>query len=469
MISALIQSEAAIFGIVITLSLVAVQQSANSFSPRVTEIFTNFKKNPDFYVLILIYLGGMLYSTLILKIIKDGLKDEIINLTLSEHVYTIGNIVSISFVETTHSFDIQMYIWSTFFLACFAFFALIIYIKRTMNLLNPLNIIEILSENITSENLAEYLVKSTGYKILLEPSRSKIITHIKYNIAMLSYLLGITNYGKKDEDPLLPLVDIIRGSLIRYDYETSTKALKTLEDKIVTLIKEENFDTLEYCKYAPKDVDYTKISVGATNFKEYQHYLIKKIYKNIFNHFERMGQLAINHRDYYSSMEIITVIEHLIKAILDKDNINNQVEATIQEGLFSLQGIGITASKQNMEYVVIEVWTLIQHFGKICASKKLNATALKTYDMVIKLRPNIVDSWIYKGEISILLGDRTKAMDSFEKANTIKKTSKAYYNLSKIYEKVGYDDKALDALAEAHFIDEDEEFEARYADMINNL
>ena len=44
LLSALAQSEAAVIAIVITLSLVAVQLTATSYSPRVTEIFRDFQK-----------------------------------------------------------------------------------------------------------------------------------------------------------------------------------------------------------------------------------------------------------------------------------------------------------------------------------------------------------------------------------------------------------------------------------------
>jgi len=71
MISALIQSEAAILAIVITLSLVAVQQASSSYSPRVIEIFKDIQKNMDFYILIGIYLVAMIYGNWVLKQINS--------------------------------------------------------------------------------------------------------------------------------------------------------------------------------------------------------------------------------------------------------------------------------------------------------------------------------------------------------------------------------------------------------------
>ena len=325
MISALIQSEAAILAIVITLSLVVVQQTASSFSPRVIEIFKDFKKNPDFYLLIAIYLSVIIYSALVLKIINEKLSFTKVNYDFLEPSLTIGNdFLSLRIVETSQSFSIQTHIWITYFLSIFAFIALIGYIKHTMDLLNPSSLIRILSDDITEERL----IISSGYKVI-EPCKYRFLTSIKYAKELSNYWFKGNTKFDKDDDPILPLIDIIRGSLMRYDYETSMNALKTIEYKIITLIENDDFHTRNYCQYVPEGVDYSRYSENATNFEEYKHYLIKKTYRNIFSHFERLGQLAINRIDYHSSMEIIKVINNLLEKILQKDEINPQAEKVI--------------------------------------------------------------------------------------------------------------------------------------------
>jgi hypothetical protein len=469
MISALIQSEAAILGIVITLSLLVVQQSATSLSPRVISIFRNFKKNPDFYLLMMIYLGAMLYSSLVLKAIKENLSSDYINFNSLEPSSSIGfGNFTILLVESSASFETQINIWITFFVAIFAFIALIFYIRRTMDLLNPSNIIHILAEDITSDSLAENLVISAGYEII-EPSKFRILTSVKYTRRFIgNWFKGNTKFHK-DDDPLLPLIDIIRGSLMRYDYETSTNALKTLEDKIVTLIEEDDFDTLKYCKYEPKGIDYSKVANDATNFEEYQHYLIKKIYINIFNHFERVGQLAIKHLDYHSSKEITAVINHLIEKILEKEKLNPQAEATIIEGLLSLQTIGTTASKSNMDDILIEATKIIKNVGNTCVSKKLDFIAHKSCKILINLSPNSVDTWLYVGNICSSLGKRSNAISAFTKANKIKGTSEAYSKLHQIYTKIGWSKQAEDAFVNEHLIYKEEEDKMVIDSMIDDL
>ncbi|MDK2937887.1 MAG: hypothetical protein PWQ51_51 [Methanolobus sp.] len=337
-----------------------------------------------------------------------------------------------------------------------------------MDLLNPSNIIHILADDITSDSLAENLVISAGYEIM-EPSKFRILTLVKYRMKSISYWFKGNTKFHKDDDPLLPLIDIIRGSLMRYDYETSTNALKTLEDKIVTLIEEDDFDTLKYCKYEPIGIDYSKIATDTTNFKEYQHYLIKKIYHNIFNHFERVGQLAIKHLDYHSSREIIAAIDHLIKKILEKKKINPQAEAVIIEGLISLQTIGITASKNNMEEILTEVSIIIQKYGNFCVSRKLYSIAHKSSEIVIKLEPNSVTTWLYVGNIHLSLKNRTDSIQAFKKANKIKKTPEAYSKLHHIFSEIGLDNEAKEALDKEHQLLEEELNELQTASMIDDL
>ena len=83
LISTIIQSEAAIIAIVVTLSLVAVQQTASSYSTRVIELFKNINTNPDFYMLIFIYFTSIIYEMWVLKQITADRDGNIANFTHS--------------------------------------------------------------------------------------------------------------------------------------------------------------------------------------------------------------------------------------------------------------------------------------------------------------------------------------------------------------------------------------------------
>lgn len=69
MLSALIQSEAAIVALVVTLSLVAVQLAAQAYSARVIEVFS---RAPDLWILMGIYGIAIFYGLGVLKMIETA-------------------------------------------------------------------------------------------------------------------------------------------------------------------------------------------------------------------------------------------------------------------------------------------------------------------------------------------------------------------------------------------------------------
>ena len=428
LISALIQSEAAIFAIVITLSLVVIQQSASSFSPRVIEVFKNFKKNPDFYIIIVIYIGVMLYSALILKVIDDSLTNSRI----------IGNdIFSLQIVENNYIFSIQTFIWTTYFLAIFAFVSLVQYIRRILELLNPSNIIRMLSVDITAKNL----LASSGFE-LIKPCKYKIFAPIKCWNEIVSDLSKGNPRFDSDNNPLLPLIDIIRGSLMRYDYETAMNGLKTIEYKIKQLIENDDFEHTIYSEYTSKyifeDMDFEQFD-GSKNLEEYNHYLIKKMYGNIFNQLERIGQVAITNVDYHSTNEIISVVFNCIAKIFENDKINPQMEFIIGKGLHSLEIIGITASKQKMENIVIETARAIRKIGDTSIQKDIKSIAIDACEIETKLRPDTDGSWINKGDVLLKFERNGDAIDAYDKAIMIEESSYAYFRISKAWAKINAD------------------------------
>jgi uncharacterized membrane protein len=67
MLSAMAQAQAAIAAIVITLTLIAVQLTASAYSPRVIDVF---KKNPDIWILLGVYVVSISYVLIILRMVE---------------------------------------------------------------------------------------------------------------------------------------------------------------------------------------------------------------------------------------------------------------------------------------------------------------------------------------------------------------------------------------------------------------
>ena len=156
LLSALIQSLAATIALVITLSLVAVQLAAQSYSPRIIKIYKN---NPDMWILLGIYIITIFYGLGLTKIVGLGI---------------IGN-----YMEGA--------IFLAYFMGFFAFVCLVPYMLKTLDLLEPSNMVEALAEQIKIQKI-------------------------------------------KEDDPVLAIVDIINNALERSDEETVKNGFKSIAD-----------------------------------------------------------------------------------------------------------------------------------------------------------------------------------------------------------------------------------------------
>lgn len=463
MISALIQSEATIFAIVITLSLVVVQQSATSYSPRVTEIFINKNKNPDFWILIIIYLGTMLYSAFVLKFIDDNLtpnglieNNKVIIKIIENEYFSIIITKGHSIIEILT--NIQTHIWMTYFMSFIAFVSLIQYIRNTLNLINPSNIIRILSDKITRDNLLLWKGPS-----VIRPKKSWVINYIQYwKKSIESCFRGPYSFDS-DRDPILPIIDIVRGSLMKYDYETARTGLKTIENKIRNIIANEKFEHLPNEKFnLPPDFKYQ--SDGFKEFKEFkdwndfEHYMIIIRYQNVFDHLENIGQLAVVRTDFRSSIEISTIIRNIILEILEKEIINQQAETIIVKGISSIKVIGITASNQKMDDVIIELAKFLRKIGDSAINKNMKYLGFTAFKAESDLRPESDEVWINLGNFHLNSNEIAEADFACCKAIEIEPSSKAWYLKADILQEMGDDIGSENARLQADLISQDENY-----------
>lgn len=179
MLGVLFESQATIIALVITLTLVAVQLTASEYSPRVIGIF---RKDPYMWTLFVLYGISMLYDLILLKLVEEGEK-EVVNQSV---IWSYGP-VSISF---------EWLVSSALLFGTFTFFALIPFILHTIDLLKPKNIINQLANEITKDK-----------------------------------------FLNSKEDPILPIVDIIRRSImIKYDSETVKVGLKEVTEQVISII-----------------------------------------------------------------------------------------------------------------------------------------------------------------------------------------------------------------------------------------
>lgn len=205
LISALVQSLAATIALVITLSLVAVQLAAQSYSARVIDVYKN---NPDMWILLSIYIVVIFYGLGLLKVIDIGVA----------------------------GINMELAIFAVYFLGFFAFVCLIPYILKTLDLLKPSKVIDLLAMDITIEKVMKAL-EDDG---------------------------EIT-----EKDPIQPIIDIINSSLERNDYETVRNGLIAIRKSTIVLMRRTNLEQEEF----------------------------EKIPIHSFQHLQRAGEHALNRRN----------------------------------------------------------------------------------------------------------------------------------------------------------------------------
>lgn len=308
MISALIQSEAAILAVVITLSLVAVQQASSSYSHRVIEIFKDIKINSDFYILIGIYLIAMIYGSWVLKQINDDASGNLAN-----------------FQNTILFPSFESHVNLTYILGIFAFIALVPYLLNTLNLLNPFKIIELLSEKITKENICKSIEEGE-----YEPIKYMYDSG-DFDCEMVeSYKSG--KYINDEINPIQPIIDIIRSSLMRNDYETARKGLKTVG----------------------------KCTNNA--FENIDGRYIERLINPLIKQYKGLGDLAIKNNDEDSTMQIIINLrENAIMASAKHCGNTTSLASDL------IRKIGLQMSKENSKIIPMCV---SYSLGKIENTKK---------------------------------------------------------------------------------------------------
>jgi hypothetical protein len=285
MLSALVQSQAAIVAIVITLTLIAVQLTASAYSPRVIDIF---KKNPDMWILLGCYGVSIFYGFIVLKLV-EGVEGEAVS---QSAIWTLGG-VSISF-----EFCVSLAYW----LGAFTFLALFPYMLNIIGLLKLGSIIK---------------------RLMIEITREDIL---------------------KEEDPVQPIVDIIHGSIMKYDLETTRVGLKAVTERVTEIID--------------SDVE-------------------KNISMRFCAHLERVGRLAISREDEHSTVKVIKNLENFGKSTAER----GLEDATLQAGA-SLGLIGSTAAEKELKLGAWEAVMSLNRVGRTATEKGLeSATVLAAWSL----------------------------------------------------------------------------------------
>lgn len=408
LISTLVQSLAATIALVITLSLVAVQLAAQSYSTRVIEVYKN---NPDMWILFSIYIAVIFYGLGLLKVIDIG-------------------IVGI---------NMEIAIFWVYFLGFFAFICLVPYIWNTLNSLNISNIIEILSYDITKKQVLDALNNSAN--------------------------------GKKNrKNPVQPIVDIINIGLERNDDEIVNNGISAINRSTTNIFEYNHFEREEEKKVSHFIFQHLeKIGIQAANKvnesssilvilalddiqKAAKKHELENATEEAAKAIEKMQIKVLEQRFEYAT-ECIIKIHKKEGIIAVEQNLENIVHDTAlilgQIGIKAIEknmdlsasiateavkDVGIKATENKIDLVrVIEIIGIIERLGTKAAGEKMHLTAITAISALENMGIQVLkkqQGWILRYIINYIYIIGIAGVDK-EQESIAKKSANALGSLGK--------------------------------------
>ena len=318
MLSAMVQAQAAIIAIVITLTLIAVQLTASAYSPRVIRVFRN---NPDMWLLLGFYGFSMQYGLVVLKMV-EGVARE----TVSQDVFWVLGFVPMS---------IECCVSVAYWLETFTLVALFPYMLNIIGLLKPENIINRLATEITND------------KIL-----------------------------KSEEDLIQPIMDIIHSSVMKYDLGTTRVGLKAVTDQMIEIIDSDNQKELITCfcdhfrrvrtltvdkmdEEATGEVIKSLETFGKSTAKKNLGYATQKITRSI----ELTGELAAKKGEGFdaSTWQAIESLRLVGKVAITKEG---ELEKPAAEIAMSIGMVGIAAAENERRWPTDYAVSSLEEIGE---------------------------------------------------------------------------------------------------------
>jgi hypothetical protein len=227
-----------------------------------------------------------------------------------------------------------------------AFAGLFWHIGNMIDLLNPENIIKRLSENITRENVLEYI------KSIEENKKDKTKPIVK--------------------DPIQPIVDVIHGAVMKYDIATTRYGLKAITEKAIEVVRS---DYLFSCGYL-----FSWDDVSGNDSNKLLEYLIDKF-----------GIDWAKLKDIRKSDEkTITISEggNSVEITLDGDK-ENATKATlkiISDGIIYDLKVRMENGKLNIYHSDYEIMTSrhfcahLERVGKLALSREDDESVIKVLE-----------------------------------------------------------------------------------------
>jgi len=360
----LAQSNATILAIVISLSLLVIEFSASKYSARVVDVF---KRDPILWEFLIVY-GFSIFCP----------------------IFLISRVN-----ENTSNSSLKFYFITTYALSIIAYFSLFLYILHVFKMMKPSSVIGALSKKIDIQSLHEswYRLDETYDRYSKEEPRiNKIDVDINRDV-------------KSEKDPVLPIIDIIRASIMRYEYDTARYGLEAVKNRLLITLIQNPFEEkrvsghvfkriLEIWNLALRNKDLEFIKMVLTQYADIGELCTKApnfLYTTFLSEYymkQAFKSISEVKEDEFQSLSISLVKcvneigletfrnRYELKSYelrLDDDKIKalESLESSITELSYFLRDIGVFAIKADSKRAVDEAILALDNIGKASVDHNL--------------------------------------------------------------------------------------------------
>ena len=354
MLSALVQGEATVIAIVITLSLVAVQLMASSYSPRVTEVF---RKKPDLWALMSLYIISIVFSVAVLKLIEENPKD-----------------------------NSEIYICISFFFGIVCFSAIIPYTYNMFIMLKPSTLIEKLSSEINKDGVLEGnpiqsvidIVQNSLIKYDYEATEDglRVIKCRICNIFGEEELMQ--DESAKISKKVFPsLFKVGELALIRKNEDSAMKVIESIAEVGEVIIESE-------------------LEMAA-------HSAIESL--------EKLGKAAVEKELEMAAHSVVESLGEIGEAAVEKE-----LEMAAHWAAESLKKIGMAEVKKELKMAARFAVTSLGDVGKAAAERKLEMAAHWAAESLEVIGKAAVGKAVVNEELEIVAQSAVESLEIIEKA-----------------------------------------------------
>ena len=322
LLSALIQSEATIIALVITLTLIAVQLTASSYTPRVANIFAS---SPHMYLLLGIYIISIAYSAILLQLVSG-----------------IGGIVPA---------HMEFWISGAYWLTIFLGFALIPYIFYILESFSPETFTKRMSIYLTKETILQQ-ERNDFLDLIFDVMHNSVM---KYDTATIRYGLNLVtmqiNNQVSEKNTLGENSEIVKAYCAHLE-RCARQAIDLHDEEMLSIILDQFESIGTHC--ARNKFDNPTLQL-ITIISEVEKLIDVKDIPGSLNRVRELirsiGKISIENKFLETPGRIMfcqdTIAKHAIDKITpqDKFSLYSEILENSVDSLTEFTGLGITTSQ----------------------------------------------------------------------------------------------------------------------------